>query len=167
MHTRRKCLRRPADFTPCISSSVSCRKNEILMVSLLSILWQHCRFICMPAQVWRVNRAERSNRESNLCVLEAAVISRPALFIFQDMKTHPYSRRQHKATQSTPDSQHQYQTLWFIRWFSYCNSMEYRFICYVYVCFMFYVRMFIPADWCISLSLKKLIAHNKCQSGVQ
>lgn len=28
MHTRRKCLWRPADFTPCITSSASCREEE-------------------------------------------------------------------------------------------------------------------------------------------
>lgn len=59
-------------FTPCISSSVSSRKNEILIER---VLWQHCRCICLPAQVWRVNRPERSNRESNLCILQAAAIS--------------------------------------------------------------------------------------------
>ena len=68
---------------------------------VLSILWQHRGFICMPAQVRRENRAAESHRESNLWILEAAVASCTALFISHDTKTQPYSCWHHEATQST------------------------------------------------------------------
>lgn len=118
-------LRRPADFTPCITSSVSCgrkKKNKILImcvehsVAALQVYLYACSGVRSKQgreeqrQVQSVYSAARKKTQNS--------IFRTGLFIFQSVKTYPRSCRQLAAPQTSPDSPHRHQTAGFMRRFN-------------------------------------------------